>query len=199
MKIFLYHPRKNRDQSKLIEKKNFITLFAKISFDNNDIKHYSRNTSLDAVFAGRFNRTIRDLFKRPVFEKCDGNWVDILSTITKQNNNRVHSSTKLPPILASLKENEGYVQHNLLDKRKKIKPKLQVDDLVRTAVFRKTFSKSDTTNWSSKLYKNSEIIIDTIPSYRIDNLSERYNEALLKKKQLPLEENENVMESLNLN
>ena len=73
------------------------------------IKRYSRNTALRAVFAERFNRTIRDLLKKPVFEKGDGNWIDVLPKITKQYNNRVHSSTKLSPIQASLKKNEGYV------------------------------------------------------------------------------------------
>ena len=41
--------------------------------NKNDIKLYSRNTFLGAVFAERFNRTIRDLLKKPVFEKRDGN------------------------------------------------------------------------------------------------------------------------------
>ena len=41
-------------------------------------------------------------------------------------------------------------------------------------------------NWSYKLYKLTEIINDTIPSYRIDNLPERYNEALLKKTELTM-------------
>ena len=107
------------------------------------------------MYAERFNRTIKDHLKRPVFEKKDGRWVDILPTITKQYNNRIHSSTKLTPIQASLKKNKGYVYHNLLDKRKKIKPKFQLNDLVRVAVSNKTFSKSDTTNWSYKLYKNT--------------------------------------------
>ena len=40
--------------------------------DKNNIKIFSRNTSLGAVFAERFNRTIRVLLKRPVFEKRDG-------------------------------------------------------------------------------------------------------------------------------
>ena len=75
----------------------------------NNIKLYSRNTSLGAVFAERFNRTIRDLLKKIVFEQGDAKWIDILPTITKQYNNKVHSSTKLTPIQASLKENEGYV------------------------------------------------------------------------------------------
>ena len=55
--------------------------------NRNNIKFYSGNTSLGAVFAKRFNRTIRDLLKRPVFEKGDGNWIDILPTITRQYNN----------------------------------------------------------------------------------------------------------------
>ena len=41
--------------------------------NKNNIKLYSRKSSYGAVFADHFNRTIRDLLKRPVFEKGDGN------------------------------------------------------------------------------------------------------------------------------
>ena len=167
--------------------------------NNNNIKLYSRNTHLGAVFIERFNKGIRDLLKKIVFEHGDANWIDVLPTITKQYNNRIHSSTKLTPIQASLKKNEGYVYKNLLDKRKKVKPKFQINDLVRTADLKKTFSKGDTTNWSYKLYKITEIINDTIPTYKIDNLKERYNESLLKKTDLTLKENDAVMKKLNLN
>ena len=166
--------------------------------NKNDIKLYSRNSSYGAVFAQRFNRTIRDLLKKPVFEKCDGNWIDILPTITKQYNTRIHSSTKLTPTQASLKKNEGYVYINLLDKRKKIKPKFQINDLVRVADLKRTFSKGDTTIWSYKLYKITEIINDTILSYHIDNLPERYNASLLKKTGLTMKENKDVMKKLKI-
>ena len=165
--------------------------------NKNNITLYSRKSSYGAVFAERFNRTIRDLLKKPVFERGDANWIDVLQTITKQYNNRIHSSTKLTPIQASLKKNEGYVYKNLLDKRKKITPKFQINDLVRVADLKKTFSKGDTTNWSYKLYKITEIINDTIAAYKIDNLKERYNESLLKKTELT-KENDNVMKKLNL-
>ena len=105
----------------------------------------------------------------------------------------------MTPIQASLKKNEGYVYKNLLDKRKKVKPKFQINDLVRTADLKRTFSKGDTTNWSYKLYKITEIINDTVPSYKIDNLSERYNESLLKKTNLSMKENKDVMKKLNIN
>ena len=166
--------------------------------NKNNIKLYSRNSSYGAVFAERFNRTIRDLLKKIVFERGDANWIEVLPTITKQYNNRIHSSTKLSPKDASLKKNEGYVYKNLLDKRKKITPKFQINELVRVADLKKTFSKSDTTNWSYKLYKIKEIINDTIPSYKIDNLSERYNESLFKKTNLTMKENNTVMKKLRL-
>ena len=163
-----------------------------------NIKLYSRNSSLGAVFAERFNRIIRDLLKKVVFERGDAKWIDVLPTITKQYNNRIHSSTKLSPKDASLKKNEGFVSKNLLDKRKKVIAKYQINDLVRVADLKKTFPKGDTTNWSYKLYKITEIINDTIPSYHIDKLQERYNEALLKKTELTLKENNTVMKKLRL-
>ena len=164
--------------------------------NKNNIQLYSRNSSYGAVFAERFNRTIRDLLNKVVFDQGDANWIDILPTITKQYINKVLSSTKLTPIQGSLKKNEGYVYKNLLDQRKKVKPKFQINDLVRTADLKKTFSKGDTTNWSYKLFKITEIINETIPSYKIDNLKERYNEALLKKTELTLKENNAVMKKL---
>ena len=166
--------------------------------NKNDIKLYSRNTSYGAVFAERFNRTIRDLLKKIVFEQGDANWIDVLPTITKQYNNRIHSSTKLSPKDASLKKNEGFVYRNLLDKRNKIKPKYEIGALVRTADLKRTFSKGDTTNWSYKLYKITEIVKDTVPAYKIDKLKERYNESLVKKTELTKKENDNVMKKLGI-
>ena len=166
--------------------------------NKNNIKLYSRNSSYGAVFAESFNRTIRDLLKKVVFDKGDANWIDVLQTITKQYNNKIHSSTKLSPKDASLKKNEGFIHRNLLDKRNKIKPKYKIGDLVRTAELKKTFSKGDTTNWSYKLNTITEIINDTIPSYKIDNLNERYNESLLKKTELSMKENDKVLKKLKI-
>ena len=151
---------------------------------NNNIKPYTRNSSIGAVFAERLNKSMRNLLEKFVFERGDANWIDALPTITEQCNNRIHSSTKLYRIQASLKKDEGFVCNNLLNKRKTIKSKFQVDDLVRTAYLKRTFSKGNTTNWSHKLYKITQIVIDTMPSYKIGQLPQRYKEALLKKTEL---------------
>ena len=104
--------------------KEFYINFFQGFLNENNIKLYSRNSSYGAVSAERYNRTIRHFLKRPVFEKGDGNWIGVLQTITKQADNRIHNSTKLTPIQASLKKNEGYVYKKLLDKRKKNKTKV---------------------------------------------------------------------------
>ena len=165
--------------------------------NKNDIK-FILEILLYVLFLLKDLIVLSEIFLKIVFEQGDAKWIDVLPTITKQYNNREHTSTKLSPKDASLKKNEGYVYKNLLDKRKKIKPKFLVNDLVRTADLKKTFSKGDTTNWSYKLYKIREIINDTIPAYKIENLPERYTEALLKKTDLTLKENKDVMKKLKI-
>ena len=172
MKIFLSLPNRKRKLIETDRGKDFNNIAFQNFSNNTNIKHYSRNTSLGAVFAERFNRTIRGLLKRQVLGKGDGNWIDVLSVITKQYKNRIHSSTVLTPIQASLKKNQGYVYNNLLAKREKIEPKYIIHDLARVADLRRIFSKRDTTDWAKKLFKITEFI-DTIPSYRIANLPER--------------------------
>ena len=166
--------------------------------NNHNIKRYSRNTTLGAVYAERFNRTIRNLLKKPIFEKGNANWLSELPSVIKQNNNTTHHSIKMTPVQASKKSNEKAVFDNLRDDRQKQRPKFKLGDLVRTADIKKVFSKGDSTNYSYKLYTITEVIHDTIPSYRIDYLIERYNENLLFPTKLSLEENNQVMKELNL-
>ena len=163
-----------------------------------NIDLYSTYTDKGAVIAERVNKTIRNLLKKLVFERGDSRWLELLPIITKKYNNTIHHSTKFTPVEASKSINEDEVFFNLRDKRKKRNPKYKLNDLVRTADKRNIFSKFDSTNWSYNLYKITEIIDDTIPSYRINNLPERYNEALLQKSRLTLAENNKVMKKLNL-
>ena len=166
--------------------------------NSNNIKRYSRNTALRAVFAERFNRTIRNLLKKPVFEKRRASWINELPAVIKKYNNTIHNSTKMKPIDASKKSSEKIVHSNLQDKRKILNPKYNLGQLVRTADIKRVFSKGDSTNYSYKLYTITEIIHDTIPSYRIDYSPERYNENLFLPTKLSLDENNKIMKELNL-
>ena len=86
----------------------------------------------------------------------------------------------------------------MIDKGRKLNPNYQNHNLVCRADLEKRFSKGDTTNWSHKFYESTEIVKDTIPSYKIDQLLETYNEALLKKTQLTMKEIKDIMEALDL-
>ena len=166
--------------------------------NNNKIKRFSRYTDKGAVFAERFNKTIRNLLKKPVFEKGRADWLSELPSVVKKYNNTIHSSIKMTPNQASKKSNQKLVYNNLKDNRGVLKPKFNLGQLVRTADIKTVFSKGDSTNWSYKLYTITEVIHDTIPSYRIDYLPERYNENLLLPTKLSLEQNNQVMKNLNL-
>ena len=104
----------------------------------------------------------------------------------------------MTPIQASKKSNEKIVYRNLKDNREAHEPKHKLGQLVRTSDIKKVFSKGDSTNYSYMLYTISEVLHDTIPSYRINYLPERYNENLLLPTKLSLEENNQVMKELNL-
>ena len=136
--------------------------------------------------------------KKPVFLRGNADWLSELTSVVKQYNNTIHSSTKMTPIQASKKSNEKLFYPNLKDNRENQKLKLKLGQLVRTADTKRVFSKGDSTNWSYKLYTITEVIHDTIPSYRIDYLPERYNENLLLPTELSLEQNNQFMKELNL-
>ena len=178
------------------------TEFYKSIFQNflksKNIHHYSRYTDKGPSIAERVIRTIRNILKKPVFEKGNADWISELPSVVKKYNNTIHSSTKMIPIQASKKSNEKTVLDNLRDDRVKQKPKFRLEQLVRTADIKRVFSRGDSTNWSYKLYTITEIIHDPIASYRLNYLPERYNENLLLPTKLSLEENNQVMKKLNL-
>ena len=74
----------------------------------------------------------------------------------------------MTPGQASKKANEKLVYSNLQDRRRNLNSKYKLGHLVRTADNKRVFSKGDSTNWSNKLYTITEVIHDTVPSYRID-------------------------------
>ena len=163
-----------------------------------NIHHYSRYTDKGPSIAERVIKTIRNLLKKPVFEKGNANWLSELPSVIKKYNNTIHHSIKMTPIQASKKSNEKLVYSKLRYDRVKLKPKFNLGQLVRTADIKRVFSKGDSTNYSYKLYTITEVIHNTIPSYRINYLPERYNQNLLLPTKLTLEENNQVMKELNL-
>ena len=105
---------------------------------------------------------------------------------------------KKTPSPASKKSNERLVYSNLQDRRNRQKSKFHLSQLVRTTDIKKVFSKGESTYYSYNLYTITEAIHDTMPSYRINYLPERYNQSLLLPTKLSLEENNQGIKELNL-
>ena len=137
------------------------------------IKHYSRFTDKGPSIAERVIRTIRNLLKKPVFLAGEASWLNELPSVIKQYNNTIHHSTKMTANQASKKSNEKEVFSNLQDDRQKQTPKYKLGQLICTADIKRVFGKGDSTNYSYKLYTITEVIHDTVPSYRINYLPER--------------------------
>ena len=74
----------------------------------------------------------------------------------------------MTPIQDCKKVNETEVYSNPKDPKDKQQAKFKLEQLVRTADIKKVFSKGYSTQYSYKLYAITEIIFDTIPSYKID-------------------------------
>ena len=79
-----------------------------------------------------------------------------------------------------------------------MKPRFRTNNLVGTADLEKLFSEFDATNWSYKVYNVDEINNGTIQTYKIDNLSVRYHEAIVKKTNLTIKEKNSVMKKVNI-
>ena len=63
----------------------------------NEIQIYSTNSDLKAVFVERFNRTLLDLIKKPMYIEGKACWLNHLDTAMEKYNNRVHGTTKMTP------------------------------------------------------------------------------------------------------
>ena len=80
---------------------------------NKKIHHYSRFTDKGPSIAERVIRTIRNLLKKPVFEKGNADWLSELPSAIRKYSNTIHHSIKMTPIQASKKSNEKIVYSNL--------------------------------------------------------------------------------------
>ena len=161
------------------------------------LHHYSRFTDKGTSIAERVIRTVRNLLKKPVFEKGNADWLSELPSVFERYNNTIHNSITMTPNQTSKKVKEKEVYSNLQDKRTKLNPKYKSGQLVRTAVIKRVFSTGGSTKYKYNILTITEVLQDTIPSYRIDHLPERYKENLLLPTKLSLDENNQVMKEQN--
>ena len=173
-----------------------------------NIQIYSTNSDLKAVFVERFNRTLLDLIKEPMYIEGKGNWLNHLDAALDKYNNRVHGTTKMTPFEMSFNTLIRAASPNLIPKNddnnhnNKL-PKFQVGDFVRVPDKRNIYSKGYTTNWNRELFKIHSInktnpVTYTLNDENGDIIQGKYYEQELLRSIFDFDSNNKTLESMNI-
>ena len=63
-----------------------------------NIQICSTNSDLNAVFVERFNRTLLDFIKEPMYLEGKGNWLNHINNALDKYIDRVHGTAKMTPL-----------------------------------------------------------------------------------------------------
>ena len=165
-----------------------------------NIHIYSTNSDLKAVFVERFNRTLLDLIKKPMYIEGKACWLNHLDAAMEKYNNRVHGTTKMTPF--EMVTNTNKIINIKINKNEKI-PKFQVGDYVRVPDKRNLYSKGYTTNWNRELFKIHKINPTNPVTYGlVDENNEqkegKYYEQELLRSVFNFKSNNKTLESMNI-
>ena len=163
-----------------------------------NIQIYSTHSDLKAVFVERFNRTLLDLIKEPMYIEGKGNWLNHLDAALDKYNNRVHGTTKMTPFEANKKPIDPPTFVNKLKQ-----PKFQVGDFVRVPDKRNIYSKGYTTNWNRELFKIHSINKTNPVTYTLNDengeiIQGKYYEQELLGSIFDFDSNNKTLESMNI-
>ena len=166
----------------------------------NEIQIYSTNSDLKAVFVERFNRTLLDLIKKPMYIECKACWLNHLDAAMEKYNIRVHGTTKMTPF--EMVTNTKKIINIKINKNEKI-PKFQVGDYVRVPDKRNIYSKGYTTNWNKELFKIHKINPTNPVTYGLvdennEQIEGKYYEQELLRSVFNFKSNNKTLESMNI-
>jgi len=159
----------------------------------NDIVRYSTHGEHKSAVVERFNRTLKTNMWRRFTAENTRNWIDMLDKLLFEYNNRYHTTIRMKPIDAALKENESEVWNNVYANASKnaktSSAKFKLGDTVRISRIKGLFEKGYLPNWSEALYKIHEIKSSKPVTYVIKDTNDEiisgsfYNEELQKSEQ----------------
>ena len=176
---------------------------------------YSTNSDLKAVFVERFNRTLLDLIKEPMYIEGKGNWLNHINNALDKYNNKVHGTTKMTPFEMSFNTLIRAASLNTKNNAAKLvatpsshkfraaSPKFQVGDFVRVPDKRNIYSKGYTTNWNRELFKIHKINSTNPVTYTLNDengeiIQEKYYEQELLRSIFNFDSNNKTLESMNI-
>ena len=172
-----------------------------------NIQIYSTHSDLKAVFVERFNRTLLDLIKEPMYIEGKCSWLNHLDTVLQKYNNLVHGTTKMTPFeMSSCAASQSAIPRSyaipMPNDSKKV-PKFQVGDFVRVPDTRSVYSKGYTTNWNRELFKIHSINKTNPVTYTLEDenkeiIQRKYYEQELLGSIFNFDSNNKLLESMNI-
>ena len=141
-------------------------IFKKWLNDNN-IEIYSTFNEGKAVVIERFNRTLKNKMFKYFTANGTYKYIDILSSLINEYNNKKHSSTKLSPKLKYKKIFMKNKKNNLLP----LFYDFKIGDKVRISKFKKKFEKGYTPNWTEEIFTIYAINMTNPVTYLIKDLN----------------------------
>ena len=172
--------------------KEYYNKHVKDLLEKNNIQMYSTENEEKSSVCERWNRTIKTKMWKQFTVQGNTQYLDVLPKILKHYNNTKHNSTKMTPIEASKKKNEGIVYFNLYGDMEisKQKPKFEIGDKVRISKYkRKVFDKGYTPNWTEEVFTIDKIQYTNPTTYELKDLNNEeiqgsfYELELLRAKQ----------------
>ena len=172
-----------------------------------NIHIYSTHSDLKAVFVERFNRTLLDLIKEPMYIEGKACWLNHLNTAMEKYNNRVHGTTKLTPFEMFTNTNKinniKIIKNNTASLARHNLPKFQIGDFVRVPDKRNIYSKGYTTNWNREFFKIYKINNTNPVTYGLvdennEQIEGKYYEPELLRSIFNFKSNQKVLESMNI-
>ena len=167
-----------------------------------NIHIYSTHSDLKAVFVERFNRTILDLIKKPMYIEGKGNWLNHIINALDKYNNRVHGTTTMTPFEANKKPIDPPTFVNK-PKQPRSFTKFHVGDFVRVPDKRNIYSKGYTTNWNREPFKIHSINKTNPVTYTLNDengeiIQGKYYEQELLRIIFNFDSNNKTLESMNI-
>ena len=121
------------DQGKEFYNKEFKELVKE-----NNINHYSTYSGKKASVVERFNRTLKQNMWKKFTEQGNYKWLEMLSKLVSEYNNRVHRTIGMKPVDVNKKNEQMILEKVYKEEYKRVKLKYKVGDHVRIKRISKT-------------------------------------------------------------
>lgn len=132
-----------------------------------NINHYQTYSEMKASICERFNRTLKEKMWRMFSLHGNYKYVPYLQDLVKEYNNTKHRTIKMKPSEVN-KDNEQLLLETVYKQAQVFKrPKFKIGDHVRLSRYKGVFAKGYEPNWSTEIFKITNVYITNPTTYTI--------------------------------